>query len=84
MLTLISLSNFIVRIFVETNFINLLQLRFPLTRLMPVVLFYTPWNHQKTRVFLMFSGIMEKDQWHQMRLNSEIGRSPQGLTTRKF
>ena len=32
----------------------------------------------------MFSGIMENDQWHEMRLNSEIGRSPQGLTTRKF
>ena len=34
---------------------------------MPLVPFYTPWNHQKTRGFLMFSeeGI-ERDQWHEM------------------
>ena len=25
-----------------------------------------PWKHQKTRGFAMFSGGIEKDQWHEM------------------
>ena len=29
-------------------------------------LFYTPWKHQKTFDFLMFSGGIEKDHWHEM------------------
>ena len=33
---------------------------------MPLVSFYTPWKQQKTRSFLMFSGGIERDQWHEM------------------
>ena len=32
---------------------------------MPLISFYTPWKHQKTTVFLMFSGGIEK-QRHKM------------------
>ena len=32
----------------------------------PLVYFYTPWKHQKTSVFLMFLGGIERDQWHEM------------------
>ena len=28
--------------------------------------FYTPWKNQKTFGFLMFSGDIERDQWHEM------------------
>ena len=28
-------------------------------------LFFTPWKHQKTRGFLIFSGCIEKHQWHE-------------------
>ena len=28
--------------------------------------FYTPWKHQKIRGFLMFPGVLERDQWHEM------------------
>ena len=37
-----------------------------LTHFMPLVSFYIPWKLQKTRGFLMFSGGIEKDQWHEM------------------
>ena len=37
-----------------------------LTRFMPLISFYTPRKHQKTRGFLMFSGGIERDQWHEM------------------
>ena len=33
---------------------------------MPLVSFYTPWKHQKTRGFLMFPRGIEKDKWHEM------------------
>ena len=33
---------------------------------MPLVSFYTPWKHQKTRGFLMPPGGTERDQWHEM------------------
>ena len=33
---------------------------------MPLVSFYIPWKHQKTSGFLMFSGGIERDQWHEM------------------
>ena len=36
------------------------------THFIPLVSFYTPWKHQKTRGFLMFSGGLERDQWHEM------------------
>ena len=32
-----------------------------LTHSMPLISFYTPWKHQKTRCFLMFSGGIERD-----------------------
>ena len=37
-----------------------------LTHFMPLASFYIPWKLQKTRGFLMFSGGIEKDQWHEM------------------
>ena len=37
-----------------------------LTRFMPLVSFYIPWKHQKTRGFPMFSGDRERDQWYKM------------------
>ena len=33
---------------------------------MPLVYFATPWKHQKAFRFLMFSGGIERDQWHEM------------------
>ena len=38
-----------------------------LIHFIPLVSFYTPWKHQKTIDFLMFSWGKEKDQWHKMR-----------------
>ena len=35
-----------------------------LTDLMPLVYFYTPWKHQKTRGILMSSKGLEKDKWN--------------------
>ena len=43
-----------------------------LTDFMPMVSFYTPWKHQKTSGFLMFSGAIERDQWHKMGLGPFI------------
>ena len=37
-----------------------------LTDFMPLISFYTPWKHQKTKGFLMFSAGMERDQWHEV------------------
>ena len=39
-----------------------------LTHFMPLVFLYTPWKHQKTSAFLMFSGGIERDQWHEIGL----------------
>ena len=36
-----------------------------LTHFMPLVSFYTPWKH-KNRGFLMISGGIERDKWHEM------------------
>ena len=33
---------------------------------MSLIFLYTPWKHQKTRILLMFSGGIERDQWHEM------------------
>ena len=33
---------------------------------MPLISFDTPWKHQKTRGFMMFSGGIKRDQWHEM------------------
>ena len=33
---------------------------------MPLVSFYTPWKQQKTSGFLMFSGGIKRDLWHEM------------------
>ena len=38
-----------------------------LTHFMPLVSFYTP-RKQKIRGFLMFSRVIERDQWHEMGL----------------
>ena len=37
-----------------------------LTHFRPLLLFYTPWKHQKTRGFLMFSGGIKWDYWPKM------------------
>ena len=37
-----------------------------LTHFMPLVTFYTPQKHHKTRDFLMFLGGIERDQWHEI------------------
>ena len=37
-----------------------------LTHFMSLVSFNTPWKHQKTSSFLMFSGGIQKDQWREM------------------
>ena len=34
------------------------------THFLPPVSFFTPWKHQKTKGFLMFSECIERDQWH--------------------
>ena len=39
---------------------------FFLTHFMPPISFDTPWKHQKTRGFLVFSGGIKRDQWHEM------------------
>ena len=33
----------------------------------PLIFFYTSWKHQKMRGFPTFSGVIERDQWHEMR-----------------
>ena len=42
-----------------------------LTHFLPLARFYTPWKDQKTKGFLMFSGGIEKDQWHEMGWQTE-------------
>ena len=37
-----------------------------LTHFMPLISSDTPRKHQKTRGFLMFSGDIKRDQWHEM------------------
>ena len=37
-----------------------------LSNLMPLVSFYTPWKHQKTRCFLMLFRSIERDHQHEM------------------
>ena len=41
----------------------------PLTHFKPLVSFYTPWKHQKTFGFIMFSGGIETDQCFEMGQN---------------
>ena len=40
--------------------------KFRLTHFMQLASFDTPWKHQKTIGFLMFSGGAERDQLHEM------------------
>ena len=37
-----------------------------LTHIQPMLHFHTPWKHQKTSNFLMFSGGTETEQWFKM------------------
>ena len=39
---------------------------FVLRKFITVISFYTPWKHQKTFGFLMFSGVIEIQQWLEM------------------
>ena len=41
---------------------------------MPLISFYTP-RKQKIRGFLMFSGGIERDQWHEMGLKCDVSLS---------
>ena len=36
------------------------------TYFMPLVSFYAPWKHKKTKGFFMFSGHIVRDQWHEV------------------
>lgn len=49
-------------------FLEYLRTRFWLLILhsLPLVAFYTLWNHKKTRVFLVFSRSIERDRWHKI------------------
>ena len=38
---------------------------------MPLISIYISCKRQKTRDFLMFSGGIERDQWHEMGLKTE-------------
>ena len=37
-----------------------------LTHFMPLISFDTPWKYQKTKGFMMFSGGIKRDPWHEM------------------
>ena len=39
---------------------------FLFTHFIPLIFFDTPWKHQKTRVFLVFSGGIKRDQRYEM------------------
>ena len=41
---------------------------YSLTYFIPLVSFYTSWEHQKTSGFLMVSGGIEKEQWHKISI----------------
>ena len=45
--------------------IDLVNIYGHLTHFLPLVSFYTPWKHHKTRGFLMFTGGIERDQWYE-------------------
>ena len=47
--------------------VKFILLNSTLTHLMPLVSFDIPWKRQKIKGFLMFSGGIERDQWHEMR-----------------
>ena len=45
---------------------NLSKLCLLLTDFMPLVPFYVPKKHKKSSGFLMISGGIKRDQWHEM------------------
>ena len=65
---------------VFTSFASILQLSIQslflwlgyLIHFMQLVSFYSPWKHQKTRGFLMFSEGIERDLWHEMGLSEHF------------
>ena len=44
----------------------IVDILYNLTYFIPLVSFYTPWKHQKTSGFLIFSGDTEREQWYEM------------------
>ena len=51
-------------VYLVVEFINYLKMFQALNSVhMPLAPIYTPWKHQKTRGFLMFSSGIERDQW---------------------
>ena len=54
-----------INIWVHLNIIAAI-FQMTLTHFTPLIPFYTPGKHQKTRVFIMFSGDQERDQRHEI------------------
>ena len=52
-----SLTHFVPVFFLECS---------SLTRFWPVFPFYTPWKHQKTKGFLLFSGVTKWEHWQEI------------------
>ena len=51
---------------IPLSMLSVNNFRAPLTHFMPLMSFDTPGKHKKARGFLMFSGGIKRDQWHQM------------------
>ena len=49
-----------------------------LTHFMPLVSLNTPLKYQKTRGFLIFSGGIARDQWHEMGQEFQLKREVSG------
>ena len=50
----------------STIAVQILEYFMYLTHFMALLSFYTPWKHKKPFSFLMFSGGIERYQWHEM------------------
>ena len=61
-------NHFNVRIACVAMSVRVIPLRIVpnLIHFMPLVSLNTLWKHEKTKGFLMFSGGIERDQWHEM------------------
>ena len=50
----------------KSLFIRAIVFQWILTHFMPLISFDSPWKHHKNRGFLMSSGGIKRDQWHEM------------------
>ena len=60
-----------------------------LTYFIHIVSYYTPWNHQETSDFFIFSGGKEKDQGHEKQpftgvLKNSFPEKPRDLTKKRI